>query len=772
LIRPKNLRQRILSALPTGTELPEKTWAGRHRAILVVLWLHVPGLWLTGIFTQHGVLHSATEALVIGMFALGASIPRLGRMKTSALATLGLIASSAILVHFSGGLIEMHFHFFVMVAVVTLYQSWTPFLLAIAFVVVHHGTVGILDGAAVFNHASAIANPWKWAAIHGLFISGASAAGLAAWKLNEIGLDNERKARADLQKANSELAEAQSMSHIGSWDWEIEKNEVWWSEEMFRITGVEAAEFGATYEAFMEVVHPDDQERVEAIVERAYLEGKDFDYEARLIRPDGQERAIHALGRSTQDAFGRTWRLTGTVQDISERKSLEERVQHQAFHDSLTDLANRALFLDRVEHALLRRQRGAAPVAVLFCDLDDFKVVNDSMGHSVGDHLLIEVAKRVAEILRPADTIARLGGDEFAILLEDVNEVRYAESVATRILDLMQKPFSIDGTEFFVGASVGLAFSSGPDALTSSELLRHADTAMYAAKRKGKGRFELFETGMETDASDRLRLRADLQRAIDNEEFVLHYQPVIEIETGDIKGVEALIRWEHPERGLVPPMEFIPFAEESGLILEIGSWVLGEACRTAAMWDKDGHKDLTMAVNISASRFRHPGLVKELRDALEETGLHPSKLVLELTESVLVQDVERVAERLTALKTLGVGLAIDDFGTGYSSLSYLRDFPIDVLKVDKAFIDSIALGPEDSALPRGIIKLGHTLGLKVVAEGVEEQEQADTLKNLRCESAQGYLYSRPVDVKAMSNMLVSAAAAALIEPEAPEPAAV
>jgi EAL domain-containing protein (putative c-di-GMP-specific phosphodiesterase class I) len=350
-----------------------------------------------------------------------------------------------------------------------------------------------------------------------------------------------------------------------------------------------------------------------------------------------------------------------------------------------------------------------------------------------------------------------LGGDEFGMLLEDVEKVDDAVSTAQRVLDIFNRPFHIEGTDLLVRASVGIAVSGGDEVVTSGAILRDADTAMYAAKKHGKGSYELFEPEMQKAARARLQLKADLQRAVDNHEFVLHYQPIVTLDGATLTGVEALVRWEHPDRGLVQPFDFIPFCEESGLILPIGQWVLQEACRKVAEWQK-AYPDTaprTVAVNISPVRFLRPGLVEEVADVLFATGLAPESLVLEITESVLVQDNE-VIGRLTELKKLGVQLAIDDFGTGYSSLSYLRDFPIDLLKVDKTFIDSVALGPDESALTRAVVELGRTLGLKVVAEGVEEEAQAEVLRSINCELAQGYLFSRPLPESAMRETLESA----------------
>jgi diguanylate cyclase (GGDEF)-like protein/PAS domain S-box-containing protein len=752
----------VRRALPTGSSLPKDAWAGRHRAIVAILWAHVPALLIVGLSTHHGFGHSVMEASFVGFLAAGATLKRFDNGVRAALATIGLVVSSAILVHFSDGLIEMHFHFFVMVAIVTLYQSWTPFLLAIGFVVLHHGTVGVHDSSAVYNHAEAIADPWRWALIHGLFIAGASAAGLAQWKLNEIAFDSDRRARRALEGANAELGAAQAMSHIGSWDWTLVANEVWWSDELYRIMGRDPSEFTPTLEFFLGLICVEDRARVQEIVESSISDVKDFDYEARVVKPDGSICWIHALGAVGVGRAGNVVKISGTVQDITQRKALEAEIEHQAFHDSLTGLANRALFTDRLEHALLRRARAESCLAVLFMDLDDFKTVNDSMGHSAGDGLLVDVAHRIADTLRPADTVARFGGDELAILLEDLEGVDGAIAAAKRLTRLFKSPFIVNGTELSIHASIGIAYNQGLDKKSPGELLRDADIAMYEAKRSGKGSFEVFQTGMRVAATERLELKANLQQAVEDEEFLLHYQPIVDLVTGEVSGAEALVRWLHPDKGLVPPLDFIPFAEESGLILPIGRWVLEEACRSAASWSAAGlDSPPTVAVNLSGVRLRHPDLLQELTDVLDVTGLAPDRLILEITESVLVDDRELAVERFTELTRLGVKLAIDDFGTGYSSLSYLRDFPIDILKIDKSFIDLVALGPEDSALPRAVLKLAQTLNLKVVAEGVEGADQLAALQRLHCPFAQGYLFSKPVEGPSFEALLAGWDAAAL-----------
>jgi diguanylate cyclase (GGDEF)-like protein len=434
-------------------------------------------------------------------------------------------------------------------------------------------------------------------------------------------------------------------------------------------------------------------------------------------------------------------RLEESVAKLTE---LEGQLKHQAFHDSLTGLANRALFTDRVEHALTHRRNGST--AVLFIDIDDFKTINDSLGHQAGDVLLVSAAERVKTCLRPADTPARLGGDEFAILLEEMTQPEDALRIADRIIDSMRAPFILQGKEIFVHASIGIAVNEDGRG-EASELLRNADVAMYRAKSLGKGRYEMFQPDMHEAALARLRLKGELQRAVDQGEFSVLYQPLVDVESGTIVGAEALVRWMHPQHGLVSPDRFIALAEETGLILPMGRWVLERACHQARAWQlqSEDARDLVINVNLSARQLQDPNLVDEVATVLRSTGLPPQSLTLEITESVLMSDAEAAITQLQALKKLGVQLALDDFGTGYSSLSYLRQFPIDILKVAKPFVDSLMKGVEDAALAHAIVKIGDTLGLETIAEGVELREQWTHLKRLGCDIAQGFYFSPPVD---------------------------
>jgi diguanylate cyclase (GGDEF)-like protein len=430
----------------------------------------------------------------------------------------------------------------------------------------------------------------------------------------------------------------------------------------------------------------------------------------------------------------------------------QEELAHQAFHDPLTDLPNRDLFKDRVGHALARQARDRKPLAVMFVDLDDFKTVNDSLGHAAGDQLLSWMAERLRQSVRPSDTVARLGGDEFAVLVEEMRGQRDAILVADRIIDALTEPLAIEGKEIFVHASVGIAMTYG--GIEMNELLKNADVAMYAAKRSGKGRYEVFNSSMNEGVLERLELKAELQRAVERNEFVLHYQPLVDLESSEIIGAEALVRWNHPKRGLIAPSEFIPLAEETGLIVAVGRWVMEEACHQIHEWQYQHGIDLKISVNLSGKQFQEAAFVSEVARVLRETPLAPDHLTLEITESMLILDTKTTIERLNELRALGVLVAIDDFGTGYSSLNYLRQFPIGTVKIDKSFTDGIAQGPEESALARAVLKLSHTLGMETIAEGVGSADQVAVLKDLGCTTGQGSLFGSAMPAKEFERMLI------------------
>jgi diguanylate cyclase (GGDEF)-like protein/PAS domain S-box-containing protein len=470
--------------------------------------------------------------------------------------------------------------------------------------------------------------------------------------------------------------------------------------------------------------------------------------ECGLRHADGSVRQFEVLYTDLLDDEN----VLGVVlnsRDVSERKAFEEQLAHQAFHDPVTNLANRALFVERVRHAVPRARRESSRLAVIFMDLDDFKTINDSLGHAAGDSVLLEIAKRLDGSIRPSDTAARFGGDEFAVLLEDVGSAQDAADTAERILESLAPPLLLEGKELFVRCSLGISIAEGDAAAGADELIRNADAAMYIAKRDGKGGYRLFEPAMHEGVLERLELRADLQRAMTAGQLELYYQPLVHLSDGGPRGVEALLRWHHPERGMLGPDTFIPLAEEMGLIVPIGRWVLREACRQARQMQTllPADPPLSMSVNLSVKQLQHSDIAADVRDALRESGLDPASLTLEITETVLMTDTDIAVQRLSELKELGVRLAMDDFGTGYSSLSYLSRFPVDILKMDRSFLRDGAT-PQTSALASAVIALGETLQLEIVAEGIEYAEQWEGLRDLGCGSGQGFLFAHPMDADA------------------------
>jgi diguanylate cyclase (GGDEF)-like protein/PAS domain S-box-containing protein len=473
--------------------------------------------------------------------------------------------------------------------------------------------------------------------------------------------------------------------------------------------------------------------------------------ELRLRHRDGSRRTCEVHATSLRD--DPAWKGTVlNIWDLSDRKALEDRLRHQAFHDALTGLPNRILALDRAEQMLARARRNSLPAAALYVDLDGFKDVNDRFGHAAGDELLRLVAGRLASLVREGDTAARLAGDEFVVLLEGSALDAGPELVAERLLEVLRRPYDMNeeiGRQLVITPSVGIAMG-GPG--TADELLRDADVALYEAKRAGGDRYVHFESSMQMAAHDRLTLEMDLSDALDREELFLLYQPTFDLQSASIIGVEALIRWHHPTRGVVEPGQFIPIAEKSGLIVQIGRWVLDEACRQAAAWHAAG-RTLGMSVNVSAVQLDQDDLLADVRHALERSGLDPGDLTLEITETTLMRDADAAAGRLASLKALGVRIAIDDFGTGYSSLAYLRQFPVDALKIDRSFISGIASSKESNALIHTLVQLGKTLSIETLAEGIEESTQLKVLQRESCDQGQGFLFARPLTADAIEAFL-------------------
>jgi diguanylate cyclase (GGDEF)-like protein len=453
------------------------------------------------------------------------------------------------------------------------------------------------------------------------------------------------------------------------------------------------------------------------------------------------------------------------------RRRLVAQLEQQGLRDPLTSLANRALFIDRLKHAMERCSRTHEKLSVLLLDLDGFKEVNETLGHVAGDDLLKETAERIGACLRSVDTLSRLGGDEFAILLEG-DDSQGAVRVSETILERLQEPFVLEGREMIVGASIGIAFSDGSG---GQDLLRQADAAMYAAKQAGKGRYEVFQARHQTEIIERLELTADLRRAIDHGELTLRYQPIVELATGRLRAVEALVRWEHPRRGELSPLRFIPLAEQTGLILALDRHVMREALRQAVAWHLafPGTRRIGVSINVSARQLQAERFSDHVAEAVAEAGVDPSTVTLEITETMLLEDTEATLAKLEALRHIGVDLAIDDFGTGYSSLSYLRRLPANAVKIDRAFVAGVASGSEEWTLARGIVRLIHSLGLSTVGEGIERAEQLAHLRALGCQFGQGYYFARPLHAEQITELLRTAEndpAGPVIGPSGPAPA--
>jgi diguanylate cyclase (GGDEF)-like protein/PAS domain S-box-containing protein len=718
---------RSYSWLPRGRALPPEIWAARHRGLLLVLAGHLVVLPAFAVLQGWSLGAAWLFDVVPAVCGAAACSRRLSRTLRSSLCAIALLSCSAILVIAWHGTIEAHFHYFVMVGALALYEEWWAYLLAIGFVVLQHGAMGALQGETVFVHAH---NPWRWASIHGLFVAGLALANLISWRANEGARAATENSEARFRRTFADAPVA--MALISPKGALLEAN-----RELRERTGHEVTDDLR----FWDLVPADDRAPLRASWPP---ESGGPEVEQRYIRADGSVGWILWRHSLIRDAGGRPDHYISQGVDITARRHDAERLDHQAHHDPLTGLPNRTLFDRVLDDALERRRETSSRLAVLFIDIDDFKVINDSLGHRAGDELLVSVAERLSTVLRPDDTIARFGGDEFVILLERVMSLADVRRVADRIAAEVRRPFLLDGRQRFLSASLGVAVADGTER-TAEELLRDADAAMYQAKEQGKARLEFFDGSVRTRAVERLELEAGLRDALAGGELSLVYQPKVGLADGHVFGTEALLRWQHPALGPISPARFIPIAEQSGLIVPIGEWVLQQACRQAAEWRAGGREDLVMAVNLSPRQLSSPDLPKLVAAALSDNGLPPSALCLEITESAIMEEPEAAQRVLQGLKALGVRLAIDDFGVGYSSLSHLKYLlPVDIIKIDKSFIDGLPDAGDSRAIVAAIIQLAQALGVVAVAEGVETEGQAEILRELGCHLAQGYLFSRPL----------------------------
>ncbi|PHV07235.1 diguanylate cyclase [Janthinobacterium sp. BJB412] len=568
-------------------------------------------------------------------------------------------------------------------------------------------------------------------------------------------------------KSDLQLARAQQLTAIGSWEWRLETGRFHWSAEMYRICAVAPGGAAPDFAAMMALAHPADQARVGKALRAALRDGDGYDAEHRIVLPGGGERVVHSKGSASRDAEGRVVAMSGTLQDITARKQAEARIDHLANYDALTDLPNRNLLSERTTQLIAMARRSGQQLTMLFLDLDGFKFVNDCFGHPVGDGLLRAVAGRLLGAIREGDTVARLGGDEFVFLLPGLADSMAARHRAQDILDGFAVPFEVEQRELRVTASIGVCIYPA-DGDSIDALLKNADVAMYHAKESGRNCFQFYAGAMSQRVEQRVALEHALRAAVEEGQFEVHYQPKIALRDGRVSGVEALLRWRRPGHGMVPPDQFIGLAEDTGLIVPIGEWVLRSACAQARAWHAMGHERLSVAVNLSARQFggRH-GVAEQVRRALADSGLAPQHLELELTESVLMSDTEAMLTALRELKALGVTLTLDDFGTGYSSLSYLKRFPIDVLKIDRSFVTDVTSEPDAAMLTKSIILLAHALKMKTVAEGVETEGQLNFLSGNDCDAVQGYYFSRPLAADALSDFLRGQRGPPLAPPAAP-----
>jgi len=572
------------------------------------------------------------------------------------------------------------------------------------------------------------------------------------------------QAMSELRKSEAMLAKAQEIARLGNWEWNYSTGEMRWSYQMFNILGLKPGGPPPSYRNFIQIVHPHDQRSARRLLQRTLEQKKSYNTDFRIQLPDGSERIINLQSEAILDNDNRVMLISGTIQDVTERKQKEKQIRYLAYYDSLTSLPNRRLFNERLQKAISQARRNKGMLGVMFMDLDRFKRINDSLGHPAGDALLTEVGQRLNQIVRNTDcvarkdaendlvTVARQGGDEFSILIQDIDKEKDLARIAKRIQQDLCEPFYLEEQPVYISVSIGISLFP-MDGENAETLMKNADLALYHVKDNGKDNYQFYSESINAAAVRELTMESGLRRALEEEHLVLLYQPQVNIKTRQVVGAEVLVRWQHPELGLVLPSEFIPLAEETGLIVPLGEWVLRTACLQHQAWIREGLPAISIAVNISAVQFKRSNLVKTVAEIIAETGMQPELLELELTEGILLGESRDIIDTLQGLKRLGIRLSVDDFGTGYSSLRYLKSFPLDAIKVDRSFVMDIPNDENDVALTTAIIAMGHSLQLDLIAEGVETEEQLDFLADQQCFEVQGYLFSPPVTADAFRRFL-------------------
>jgi diguanylate cyclase (GGDEF)-like protein/PAS domain S-box-containing protein len=753
--------------------LSDETFANRHRALLIVVWLTVPLLLVlvlaetTGTALSRHLEHGGTPqrilvwllvAGVVGTAVAGTMVHR--RRPASLLVSTGLLLAAAALVAAGGGLTDLHFAFFVVLGLISVYQDWTVLALAVVLITAHHLAIGNLAPGTLYSDPAAANGPVRWTLLHLTFVLAMCAVTVAYWRFasraqaekDTIRAEGHQAVRLSEERFRAMVQDSADVIHVIDDDGRITSV----SPAVERVTGHQPDQLVGT--DYQTIIHREDRERLFG----DGTQGQDRRVEVRAQHADGSWHWHDVTLRDLRHHPA----VRGVVanhRDITERREFQELLMHEASHDGLTGLANRSAILRSLELAVTEADARSGQMAVLYLDLDRFKLVNDELGHDVGDALLVATARSLTRCVRGADTVGRLGGDEFAIALADVGGSADAAVVADRIVDELDRPVSVDGHFLKPRVSIGIAVSErGSDV---DDLLRRADAAMYRAKRERGSAWREFVEGLDDRASDEATLMSDLRRATVDGQLRLYYQPIVDITESTVFGFEALVRWQHPTRGLLLPGEFIPLAEQTGLIDLVGAWVLRNACEQQREWQRR-HPELTrlsLSVNIAPHQLEQSSLVTTVREALHDSGFDPHDLVLEVTESALVQDPSAV-DRLNQLNALGIRIALDDFGTGYSSLRYLTRLPVDMLKLDRNFVAELNGTPEGSAVAESVIRLGQALHLDVVAEGVETRAQAAELALLGCRAGQGYLFTRPIPPDEVERLLAGATGAPVVPP--------